>query len=454
MIDPKQIGSNPYLAVPAWFISWAGGNDQATGTTIGAPLKTFAELFKRLGTSNGPAFTTPTVTITVIDHNPADHIAAAFLNRIVTANAVVTIIAAGNTVLQTGTITAVRAKNTATNTPFGVTDSAIPGGIWPIGRRVKILTGAAAGAWFWTLKDEGAQVARITSPSVDEFTPITPAIGDTYQIETLTDLYVANIASKGFGITTSTVNVTDFNVRSTVSANIIAVQDSLRILNFNRCNIANNINIQNAINTRFFNSFFASLITVSINGYSSASLFLGGGIGSSVAINLRSTISSEGWLGQNRPIDIAIGSNGQGSDYGCMDCVTSSVNPAGDGLLIGTKFNNVVAAAPSSWNLNLGGRIWGAGHVGWGVSLGPNCLLEYQAAADRPTITGTSGDFRTASVGSLQQSVGRNGATQVEEGPFNNTWVNLATASPAGFGDAATDTRTGARVINLSRVFT
>ena len=454
MIDPKQIGPNPYLAEPNWFISWLTGNDQNTGVTIDAPLKTFAELVRRWGRDPvAPNFTTPSVTITVIDHNAADHIGVQFYNRIFTMNASVTIIAAASAVLQTGTFTAVRPKNVATNTPFGVTDSAITGGTWPVGRRIKILTGAAAGAWTWIVKNEGAQVARITSPSINGSTPVTPGVGDTYQIETLTDLFLANISSKGLGLVTTTVNVTDFNLRSTVSANIIAVQDSLRTLNFNRCSIASNMNVQSSANTRFFNSLIASTATFNATFMSSINLFLGGGIGNTITVSQNSMVASEGWLGQDRPIVLNSGAQGSGSEYGCMDCTAKVANPNGDGLLIGIKIN-VVPAIPAAWEINLGGRIWGAGHVGFGIALGINSLLTYESAADRPTITGASGDWRSAAPGSLQRSVGRNAVTQEKEGPFNNTWVNMTLPSPAGFGDCATDTRTGARIALTSRIFT
>ena len=453
MIDPKQIGPNPYLAETAWFISWLTGNDQNTGTTLATPLKTFAELVRRWGRDPvAPNFTVPTVTITVIDHNAADHIGIQFYNRIFTSNTNVTIVAAASAILQSGSFTAVRAKNVATNTPFGVTDSAIPGGTWPVGRRIKVLTGAAAGAWTWIVKDEGAQVARITSPSINGSAAVTPAVGDTYQIETLTDLFLANISSKGLALTTTTVNVTDFNLRSTVSANIITAQDSLRILNFNRCSIASNMNIQSAANIRFFNSLFASTATFNATFMSSTNLFLGGGIGNTVNVSQNSLVACEGWLGQDRPIVLNSGGQGSGSEYGCMDCTAKTANPNGDGLLIGIKIN-VVSATPAAWAINLGGRIWGAGHAGFGVAIGANSALQYEAAADRPTITGAGGDWRSASVGSLQQSVGRNGVTQVMEGPFSNTWANLAVASPAGFGDVAMDLRTNAAVRMTTRIF-
>ena len=58
---------------------------------------------------------------------------------------------------------------------------------------------------------------------------------------------------------------------------------------------------------------------------------------------------------------------------------------------------------------------------------------------------GTDGD---------QQSVGYNGATLLPEGPFANTWANLAVASPVGFGQCAFDPRAGVRITSTARVFT
>ena len=232
--------STNYRAEPAWFISWLTGSDSNPGTTQATPLKTYAELVRRWGTPY-PALTAATVTITIIDHNTADNIDFA-LSAV--SNAVVTFKPLTTTVLQSGTFTATRPKVPATNMPPGLTDSAIVGGVWPVGARVKVTSGVANGAYFWTLKDEGSQLVRCTNASVAGAPVVQPGVGDSYQVETLTDVWISGMACNGPKITGATVNVLDFNVKSSTGASIVGVQNSTRILNFNRCSFANGLNLQ------------------------------------------------------------------------------------------------------------------------------------------------------------------------------------------------------------------
>lgn len=456
------------LAQPAWFISFLTGNDNNSGIVVGSPLKTYAELVRRWGTI-APVHTTPAVVITIIDHNISDLITYKHLVQTPTGHLRTTFQPLATAVLQSGSYTATRPKVTATNTPPGLTDTAIPGGVWPIGRRVKVTNGPANGAFYWILKDEGAQVSRDTNATITGLAVVQPLVTNTYNVETLTDLFVDALTQDGWfdynaGFTLQAqLIVSDFNTREGSFLGIKIVNDGSAEVVLNRCSFEA-LNIENSTRINFFNCMLSpqgagtsqsfglsqSVITIENGG--------GIGIGSQgiTAINGSTILSGSttgGYIGQNRPIILYMGSRGSGMEYACMDCATNSLNTGGDGLLIGSgAFIGLPAGA--IWSIRPNGRLWGAGNVGRGIGLASNSLIIYALPADAPTITGAGGDWRSAGGASTQQSLGYNGATMIAEGPFANTWANLNTASPTGFGGCAFDIRTGARIALSSRDFT
>lgn len=444
------------LAATNWYISWLTGNDANAGTTSGAPLKTFAALAAKWGT-RPPPFTAQTVTINIIDHNIADAIDYSFLTTSIGRRVIFQPFATA--VLQSGTLTAVRSKAVATNVPLGLTDSAISGGVWPIGKRIKFTSGPALGAYAWTLKDEGAQLARVTNPTIDAFTVIPPVSGNTYNIETLTPIFISNLGATGSYLflapdIESGIFIRDLDIRGGTSG-----QPSFQActnIQIERCLFGTSPNVTACANVAFNNSFYGAAGGTTFLKSSRVIWQQGGGVGSGtngIVADDGSTIISNGYIGQNRPMILCNGSSGYGTEYAAFDCLVTSYNSVGDGLLIGGGTSSFLPGkTPCAWSNT--GALWGAGNAGAGVAIDNDCDLVYSAAGQLPTITGTGGSWRSCTNGSTQQSFGYNGATLAAEGPFANTWALLNTASPTGFGGCAFDPRTGARVAMKTRVFT
>ena len=452
MIQPKQVALNPYLAESTWFISFLTGNDKSAGNVIGAPLKTYAELVRRWGTKS-PQLTAGTVTITIIDHNASDPID--FQNQNQYTGAVI-FQGATPAILQSGSYTAVRPSVLATNTPPGLADSAIPGGVWPIGRRVKVTSGVATGAYYWINKDEGAFVSRVTNATVDGTTKLQPGVGDTYQIETLVNVFIRSLANKGapFFATPNIgyVILRDLNCKSgglgTVGGLFLSGE---RLIRFERCQVDLSFQAFHAAVVSLVNSHFGVNSGQSFIR-STVSLTNGGGIGAGSQALLATqgtNLEFNGWIGQNKAAILYSGSLGSG-EYGSFDCVANSFNPTGDGLIVGAGAF-IAPIGPGYWNTGQGqGQAWGAGHAGFGIRIGPSSTFVYFDTTNAPTIVGALGDYTTVANGT-NSAFGYNAVTLVAEGPFPNTYVNLATASPGGFGRSAHDPRTNAHIIMSSK---
>lgn len=444
------------LAQPLWYISFLTGNDSNTGITLSAPLKTFAELVRRWGTAS-PTLTASATEIVIIDHDVSDTIYVRFF--MTDPFGTITIRAHTNSVLQGGTYTATRVKDTATNTPPGLTDSAISGGTWPFGSRIKTTSGPANGAYSWCLKDEGAQVARTTNASIDFVSVLQPLVTNTYIIETLTVLYVGGIAYSGGGdYYSSVLYITDLHLSGD-----LVINNTSNWMQFERCRLSGSLTISTTAQLYFMNC----LLTPGFYGINclKAKIKFEGGGGIGIDANTPFCIFDESiivtgdgaseYIGQNLSFVVSGDSTLTGTALGSFDCEASTENPNGDGLVLGCAGPSLPGTG--NWiglSIPGAGRVWGAGHAGFGFSLGSESSFTYSHPIYQPTITGTDGDWSSASVGSVQQGIGYNDTTMAVEGPFANTYANLVAASPGGFEGNAFDLRTGAKVNVASRVFT
>jgi hypothetical protein len=160
----------------SYYIDATNGNDEYTGQaqTAGAnnagPLKTHAELARRLGSNPLKPPISPTVAswnemqINVLTDLPnTDPINCDFV--IPRATFVRYTGNLGKSTVYTGSVTAFSALSVAGNTPYQVTDSAIGSWTTYLGKRVRITNaGTNQNACFWVGKDLGAQQARISTP--------------------------------------------------------------------------------------------------------------------------------------------------------------------------------------------------------------------------------------------------------------------------------------------------
>jgi hypothetical protein len=173
-----------WLTQSTWYID-AVGNDENDGATPATPLATHAEFQRRLGA--GPIDGFPTVFITSAlreDLVVNTDVRTAFGGGIVYQGA--------RTVLYSGSITGLQTWNAAGGLDGQITDAALPVS-WTasglVGKMIVLTSGANAGAVGWVAVDLGAKTCRY-SPfwSLATFTPVDPALGDTFEVLDLTEI--------------------------------------------------------------------------------------------------------------------------------------------------------------------------------------------------------------------------------------------------------------------------
>lgn len=186
-------GGFDYLAQTTWFVDSNTGNDANDGATALTPLLTLRELARRLDYHTIVSATDVTLTGTfpteVLTHNITDYAGITYhAAPTLSANGVVTAFTAL-------AAPATDAKLTDTTTPI----------VWAarVGQRVRLTSGANAGAIAWVLKDLGANQARVsqfTNPTTGA--AVSPAVNDAFAVETL-DTVVGGLQcfSLGTGVT-------------------------------------------------------------------------------------------------------------------------------------------------------------------------------------------------------------------------------------------------------------
>lgn len=189
----------------AWFIDPTSGSDENTGLTSGVPIKTNAELQRRWG-SKVIFDVIPTIT----------YMGAAPITDEMNFNIMVRdgglIFKSTPTVTRSGTFSAITALNRGTQTPWAITDGTFDF-TGSVNSQIWIPSGARAGARAWVAKAVSAGVARTSQffiqPTTDGTTvPVTPQIGDAYEVRTLPQVYVGTV-----------------NFESSASANIASFLD-------------------------------------------------------------------------------------------------------------------------------------------------------------------------------------------------------------------------------------
>jgi hypothetical protein len=422
-----SFATNPNLAQPAWFISFATGNDTNSGTVVGSPLKTWVELFRRWGTS--PEFTIPAVDITVIDHNIAD----AILGELYSMGTVITVHPLTNPVASTGVFTTVRAENITTNIPPGMTDVSVA--VWTPGARIRNTTvGPRLGAIGWILKDEGAGVARTTDFYLAGSSALhSPIPGDTYAIDTLTSLFVADLTLSSNFISNAAILGIAFNDLAVKAGPFgVSVFQGTSSPNtaLNRCSftgIITTVYTQITLNVCLvMGRIFATQTNLTIAG--------GGGIGvgaNNIALLQQFSFATlNGVIGQNFAIVFSDFSGGVGlGTVANFDALASSQNIAGDGMVLGDSL-----ADGSQGTYNSISQVWGSGNAGTGLRFGTNGTFNYRTASGIPTITGAT-DFTMGYEAADSNAVACDPATFVQGAALSCTWTHLAAAfGITGFG--------------------
>jgi len=473
MIESTSAAANTAVNQAAWFINAITGDDSWNGQqavfTNGkrGPLKTFAELVRRWGCcavlSPGPGLA---VTVNIgSDLPPSDPIT--FDVGLGPSNGLL-IKGTNTTVQQSGTFSAVTAKNRATNTPLQGTDAAVnwtnflctvlagsPG-------RVHDLTNDS---YFYPAIDQGGGSARLSEPFKSQVVgndfpglgqgdrPGVPVAAlDAFTIERLTKVYFGGITVRGsdaggpFVFRGNNLGFQDLWIAEEGFLNNHAdVTGSACALKYYACIIGtsligttqvNGLRVQNCNTGK---PFFGTL-TLCPPG---EIIFLGG-IHNAVLVTASGVIFAD--------MDVLFQSCGPGFITGSLIFGTVGVfdawsfppfftiinNPQGDGIHLGP------GCSMRNENFNDSTHhIWGSGNVGAGIGVAAGGTFGY--ASNRPSITGAVADF---TVGGKATSRAWNdaGAGSWSALPIANTWATLGLAVPAGLGGAAVDVGTAAKV--------
>lgn len=443
-----------YTTQADWYIDAITGVDTNSGAS-GSPLKTHAELERRIGRKTinppvDPSSTFNVMTVHVLTDLPEDDpINITYdLGQAVVVSYVGTVTAT----VQSGTLTTATAASG--NAAWAIADGSVFGASY-IGKRLRITGGARANTVAWFGKHNGSNVMRISDPLLPENmnsandpytlayfynTPTTPQIGDPYSVETLPLVTMGNINCGTANSTSSdafavpSISFLGFEFRSSV-ANSETLSTKASFI-FTACKF-NNIPFVSAIESYMLNNHYHHGIVCPPEGLDIQ--LLGGLVGFSGAgatcAGVRTFAGTQVVIGDNlmcQDVGMVFG----GSDI-CIvsarvfDAAVTGLNPGGHGVVVGSRYGKTASGA----NLMLAdvpgftaGTLSGSGNAGYGLYVSPGSEVVRSSSA-APTITGSSGDLTLAG-----DSKGRASGEQVgmPSTRITTSWANLATAYASG----------------------
>lgn len=383
-----------YATQTSWYIDPTLGNDNATGATVGAPIKTQEEMRKRIAGNELNVAVTVFITDTLASAN--------FDFRFGVSGSLVVKSTKTLTTLYTGSITAITAIGADA---VDITDSALPAD-WgasalvntqsSLFRRIRMTSGTNSGAIAYPFQDLTTKKVRCSPFCKPDLTlplagppvaPVTPQVGDTFVVETdlaeITDLRVDLVgtslvpstggSSRALFLDISLPNVTQ---RRTVIGMTERVVNP-PVVHFNRCDVGrigpskstalgiNGSKMSGAANGSGQGVFFigASLIcqVFGITGGGGGSIFYADTV---FALGGRLTVDTSGVRFERCAF------------YGAT----------GAGLTIRA------GASARSESFVAADLIYGSANTTYGIDLRGGGTLSY---AVKPTVTGTLGDTRS-----------------------------------------------------------
>jgi len=187
-----------------WYIDPVNGNDSNQGASLSDPIKTFAEVKKRVPEGRFQQTVTFYILNDIPDTDPVNIIAWQMKQRpgcrIYGVRQLVT----------TGTMTAYSARVPASNLPNRLTDSSVAD--WtPYLNNLLVPTSGSANAYpCWIAKDLGSNQAMVTSFYARSLGEQQPTTGNTYSIYRLPKIASLNIFSSG-----GFIQIQDIDLRTT-----------------------------------------------------------------------------------------------------------------------------------------------------------------------------------------------------------------------------------------------
>jgi len=477
----NQTFSHPsWMNVNTWYIDATNGNDENDGQAAApaagnvGPLKTHAELNRRwngkqLTPTNAIAGGILQCKVNILTTLPATD--PVNTSCIIGPNTLLWYLGKVETVNYSGTFTGVTALAAATNQALQLTDTAIVSWTTYLNKRWRITAGARQNFMGWVAKDLGANQCRSSNceqpgnmnpaqaanwPLLVNGTVGTPQVGDTYNIETLTTISLGPINTQ----------IVQGNSPSASSGKIIYGELAVRSSGIN---MTVNQTVTGATETNFYSCDLAVAVVMQISQgifdncqFGNGVLQYGGNMTVSCGLiyNANSVgLESKGGAGTisltNDLLCQGIGIRGSNfiiTAAAVFDAANSGTNPGGHGVAVGKYRNTNDGTNQVSWAA-IKTRVWGSGNAGKGLFINGGCSCVYtNGIVAALTITGTGGDWSlnngtTANVWDQTASAGAGGFLA----PRNSTWANLAaTVATTGFGNAAQDVATGARLFQAA----
>ncbi len=373
----------PWLTQITWFIDPANvsglANDANSGATALLPLLTVAEFFRRLPLTTVYANVDQTTTVNLMSAVTED---LQFSFGLIDPRLSEIVFVGTKTTIFSGTMTTVVNYNDATQQDGEVTDSALPVS-WTasgaIDKRIIIVGGARDGAYAFIMKDLGAKTARY-SPFYNPATGavINPVVGDAYTVQSLSTIrsfvLVAG-GSVGFSdlqfITGASPSGSSQGITSTESTNLFI--NGCDLIN-NRCNAAEGGQI----------IFGGTRLGVNIRSNAGSLISFKG-----TYLSARSSVISTGGI-----LDFTGNCVGQGQTP--INLVDSGIAFVRTWVAAFDTAIAFVAGPNCTISVSAGGRLWGTGITGTGISVsGTNSHVVYDTTT--PPLFSTPTNFATLS---------------------------------------------------------
>jgi hypothetical protein len=384
----SNVTSSDILSQAAWYISTTG-NDNNSGQTAATAIRTHAELMSRIAGQE----INVTVTIHVLNNALATEDCHVVWNIGPEGN--VRYLGYATSVLATGSITAKTDLDEATNVPFDITDAALSDSWTALGLvngRLRITSGARAGAVAWVMKDLGAKKARVSQwkqtawPITNNYPTVFPQIGDPYVVETLSAIRSLRVNTQSdsgwdavYFVNNGRLTFDSFTINSTGFDVIVITGDGSRGYdnNFMNCDLRF---LDTAAGAHFYNCRLnnwtsqSSNTTAWIDGGLLTGFFLNRGAGTLQLISVSAQSTSFASIEEGIALTLASESSGSHGGIGAFDS-------GEDGIIISGGYADV------------GSFIYGSGNTGYGIRARDGGRIHYSAAAlAKMTIAGSVND--------------------------------------------------------------
>lgn len=421
-IDKDRAGHPYWRRQATFFIDATNGDDDNTGLTALAPIKTWDELLLRWGSDALISSPTGTMTITVAGdtgiNDPVN------MTIILSGGMTFRIQGALGTASRTGgTLATFTALNRATTQGF-TSITAADAATWTsdVGKRVRITqAGGRQNAVAWVIKNvSGAgKVGSFTKPADFFQTPVTPQAGDSYDVDTLPRVCIGGLTIKSASNTTGafpTVSIVDLDMGFGSSSGVIQpISGSGVVWNFRGCRFRSTFNL--------FGGFFFAENCCFSQGFQLKNTYghIAGGVVGAGSSGTAACIISDGASVTMDDDVIVHGTSGlltyPGGSLVITRCgifntaITAGVNANGDGIVIGASIGNAnyligggtVAVIPDAAGND--GYLYGDANAGYGLRIGAFAGLTYADGHATLAVTGTDGDYACGTMASTLASV-------------------------------------------------